>query len=279
MRALSENTLRQYRDVMARATGRELPRLADYAGVPYDYAPLSGPSRLIFRAALRRAYTEAGEKGRGIDEADKVDLGPKAVQKLPRPIKEAEINAIEKAANATAVGARALLITFMLRTGLRVTELLSLPRPEVLAALDSGSLIFVRKGGREKELPVGKVKGLLQRLLVLPRVLPHPLVERDAEERARAADPLRAQWEHVRETVSMGSPQVAYNMIWRALVNASREAGVHFTPHQLRRAFATRMRSDGADLLTIQKALGHEDPVTTLRYIRDGSADVLERMR
>ena len=38
------------------------------------------------------------------------------------------------------------------------------------------------------------------------------------------------------------------------------------TPHSLRHAYAARLFETGHDLTTVQKALGHKDPETTLIY-------------
>ncbi len=39
-----------------------------------------------------------------------------------------------------------------------------------------------------------------------------------------------------------------------------------FTPHDLRRTFATRLLESGADINTVRQAMGHSSVVTTRRY-------------
>ena len=39
-----------------------------------------------------------------------------------------------------------------------------------------------------------------------------------------------------------------------------------FSPHDLRRTFASEMLDAGADIATVQKMMGHVDPATTARY-------------
>lgn len=279
MQAISESTHRQYLDVLRRATGRVADTLASYAGVAYSYEGFPLGVRLRLRAALRRAWEEAGDEARGIAEAKRVQLPPRKPLTPQAPLTEADIVELEQAVRRTATPARSVLIEIMLRLGLRVTELLSLSRETVQAAVETGELVFIRKGGKEKYLPVGKAVALLERLLVLPRVMPNDVEENAREHQRRRAEPAAARWEYAREVVSLGTPQVAYNMVWRALERASRHTKRYFSPHWLRRAFATRMRADGADIYTIQKALGHERTETTQKYIRDDNTDVLKHMR
>ena len=45
---------------------------------------------------------------------------------------------------------------------------------------------------------------------------------------------------------------------------------MHFTPHDLRRTFITRLLEKGADALTVSKLAGHNSVQTTLGYDKRG---------
>ena len=52
-----------------------------------------------------------------------------------------------------------------------------------------------------------------------------------------------------------------------------------FTPHDLRRTFATRLLESGADINTVRQAMGHSSVITTQRYDRRGERTVEEATR
>ena len=63
------------------------------------------------------------------------------------------------------------------------------------------------------------------------------------------------------------------------LVRLSQKAGVPFSPHALRRSFATLALKSGMDIVSLQSLLGHSDIDTTRKYIQWLDADLLEAHR
>jgi len=63
--------------------------------------------------------------------------------------------------------------------------------------------------------------------------------------------------------------------VWQIICKRGSALGLnHFTPHDLRRTFATRMLDLGADLDTIREAMGHNSVQTTQRYVKNAEERV-----
>lgn len=67
-------------------------------------------------------------------------------------------------------------------------------------------------------------------------------------------------------------PPMVPQAIFLILRQISKKAGIpDFSPHDLRRTFASSMLEAGVDLSTVQQLMGHESPTTTSRYDLRGS--------
>jgi len=65
--------------------------------------------------------------------------------------------------------------------------------------------------------------------------------------------------------------------IWKMLRERGHRAGLaHFTPHDLRRSFASRLLDEGVDISTIADLMGHTDPSITKGYDRRGETRKME---
>ena len=61
--------------------------------------------------------------------------------------------------------------------------------------------------------------------------------------------------------------QATYNMLRTRLKEAQITA---MSPHDFRRTFVGELLDAGADIVTVQKLVGHADPATAARYDREG---------
>lgn len=77
---------------------------------------------------------------------------------------------------------------------------------------------------------------------------------------------------------SSGIP-VTRTLIRKRLATLNRMANTSITPHGLRASAATFMSEMGMPVALIQKALGHSDIKTTLRYLRHDEQSVIDWMR
>ncbi len=141
------------------------------------------------------------------------------------------------------------MLELLYATGLRVSELLSLP----LTALDAviGFVRCLGKGGKERVVPVGS-SALRWVTEYLSRGRPLLAVERDT--------PFLF--------VGRRGGRLTRQAFWKAVRTYAGRAGIHrrITPHTLRHSFATHLLEHGADLRSLQLMLGHADISTTQIY-------------
>jgi integrase/recombinase XerD len=188
--------------------------------------------------------------------------GTKARRRLPVTLSAGEVELLLNAAHETAGSAtgtgrlRALrlacLLELLYATGLRVSELVGLPRAALKG--DQRMLTVKGKGGRERIVPLNtKAREALDRYLEAARPAQTSLF----------AEPkwLFPSWS---EAGHFTRQKFARDL--KALGARVGLDGERLSPHVLRHAFATHLLDRGADLRVLQTLLGHADISTTQIY-------------
>ncbi len=209
-------------------------------------APRSVARHLV---ALRGFFRHLVELGERADDPTAGLTPPKQWRKLPRVLRESEVEALLAAPDpATALGLRdQAMLELLYATGLRVSELVGLELAQL--RLDLGFLLAFGKGGKERAVPVGeRAESLLRSYL------------------AEARPPLVAG-RHERVFVNYRGAPLSRQGCWKILAGYGRQVGIAaLSPHVLRHSFATHLLEHGADLRAVQMMLGHSSITTTQIY-------------
>jgi integrase/recombinase XerD len=226
-----------------------------------DAAGLSKATRARRLSSIRQLYRFAFEEGWRSDNPAVQIKGPGRDARLPVTLDLAEVDALLEA--ATRVGRNAethcrntCLMQVLYATGMRVTELVSLP--DAAARGDPNMLLVRGKGGKERMVPLTPpARAALTAWLDV----------RDAvQDKARLAGkpPSRFLFPS-----SGKAGHLTRHRFHGLIKELALEAGLNpnrVTPHVLRHAFATHLLAGGADLRAIQTLLGHADISTTEIY-------------
>ena len=265
-RGASRNTLVAYR--------RDLEQAAEWVKGPLgeadapalrklmaDYQPLAASSAARKLSALRQFFAFLLDEG---DRADNpaLDIARPATQRpLPRILTHADVERLFEQAGGEASGEAPpaaavrmlLLLELLYGSGLRASELVSLPRRAIAGA--SEYLIVRGKGDKERLVPLSqRAREAFDRWL--------PLI----------AD--GSLW-----LFPSGKAHVSRVRLFQMLRELAARAGVDpaaVSPHVLRHAFATHLLEGGADLRALQLMLGHADIATTEIYTHVDSRRLVE---
>lgn len=181
---------------------------------------------------------------------------PRHHRPLPKILSEDEIATLLKIA-CTQTDPEGIRLYAMLEvlyaTGLRVSELTSLP----YTAIDLKKPILLIKGKGNKERMVILSEPALKALHVYVQVRPNFL--------AKAG--VRGQkWLFPSNSIDGHLTRQRFGQLLKELALAAQLDPKKLSPHVIRHAFATHLLRHGADLLAIQKLLGHADLSTTQIY-------------
>ncbi|MBA4763204.1 MAG: tyrosine-type recombinase/integrase [Sphingomonas sp.] len=234
--------------------------LADRAAIERlaeDWRDLARATVARKSAALRRFYGFLLDEKLRADDPGSALPRPGTGRGLPKTLSNADVEAIFAAIQAridrVPPDPRDLrllaLIELLYGSGLRASELVSLPRGAVQP--DKPYLILRGKGGKERLVPLS--------------------------DRARAAVAAwRAHVDPARPWLfPSGKGHLSRIRLYQMVRDIAGLAGIppdRVSPHVLRHAFATHLLEGGADLRALQAMLGHADIATTEIYTHVDSA-------
>ncbi len=210
-------------------------------------------------AALRRFFGFLQAEGVRADDPSPALPRPGRERPLPKVLSHGDIERlfaeIDRRQAQELPGARRLaaLVELLYGSGLRASELVSLPRHAL--SRERPFLILAGKGGRERLVPIS--------------------------EAARAAV---AAWEKEVPKDALwlfpsGKQHLSRVRLFQLVRELAAAAGIppeRISPHVLRHAFATHLLEGGADLRAVQMLLGHADIATTQIYTHVDSRRLVE---
>jgi integrase/recombinase XerD len=214
-----------------------------------------GFHRFLYAEGLAEADPSAPvagpKRGRGLPKVLSVDEVDRLLAVARDAVGQAPASTKEKPSGERRRAARMhCLLELLYATGLRVSELVALPRS---AALTKERFLVVRgKGGRERLVPLTEVARAAMRahLAASPGAGPS------------GAGP----WLFPADSESGHLTRQAFARDLKTVAAAAGIRADRISPHVLRHAFASHLLQNGADLRVVQELLGHADISTTQIY-------------
>lgn len=170
------------------------------------------------------------------------------------------------------------LITLMVQTGLRMSEVCNLQWRDIQVGERSG-MVQVRagKGNKDRQIPL---------TVECRKTLWHYAQSFDANEgvgiQASRFDAVQAtrfqQWiaNHQQEHVFQSQKQttLAPQTVWEMITTLAKRAGIQASPHTLRHTFGTELVRRGVGLSVVAHLMGHSSVTTTQRYTCPSADDL-----
>ncbi|UAB90624.1 site-specific tyrosine recombinase XerD [Ruegeria sp. SCSIO 43209] len=226
-----------------------------------DAQGLSRSTRARRLSAIKQLYRFAFEEGwRESNPAIQIK-GPGRPKRLPKTLDVPEVDHLLAAARRTGRSdadriRNTCLMELLYATGMRVTELVSLPVSS--ARGDPRMLLVLGKGGKERMVPLSPPAR---------EALADWLQARDAaEEKAISKGGQASRFLFPSRGKSGHLTRHRFFLLVKELAIEGGVSPEKVTPHTLRHAFATHLLANGADLRSIQTLLGHADVATTEIY-------------
>jgi integrase/recombinase XerD len=214
-------------------------------------------------SAIKQWHKHLFVEGLRVDDPALALEGPRRARPLPKTLGVAEVEKLIDVAREgledparpprerLATARMACLIELIYASGLRVSELIALPRS---VARTKETLITVRgKGDKDRLAPLSEpARAAIKRYRALMEEIAPGL----------ASSP----WLFPSDSESGHLTRQAFARDLKTAAAAAGIAAARVSPHVLRHAFASHLLQNGADLRVVQDLLGHADISTTQIY-------------
>ena len=186
---------------------------------------------------------------------------PKIDSKIPLVLSTDEIDKIISSAFSKKYGLRnQAIIEIMYSCGLRVSELTEMKISNIF--FDESLIKILGKGNKERFIPLSSIaKKLLYNYIKYNR-------------KKLSYDKQSVDIVFLNNRGKKLTRVMVYNIINDAALEA--KINKKISPHTLRLSFATHLIENGADIISIQKMMGHENVVTTEKYLHVNKKHLVE---
>lgn len=225
---------------------------------------LSPTSLKLELSALKTFFKFLRKRADVENDAIEIMRGPKAKERLPRPVTAGDARALIEAASKTDTSSKteqwekardAALLTLLYGAGLRISEALSLRWGDA----PLGAVVRIKgKGSKYRDAPI--VDAVREAVETYTSLCPYGTDADDPlffSKRGKALSATLVQRMMQRLRGALGLPASA-------------------TPHALRHSFATHLLAAGGDLRSIQELLGHSSIGATQRYTKIDTKNLLD---
>jgi integrase/recombinase XerD len=265
-RGVAANTLSAYRSDLSAASKLLKHQLAAansdaLTELTAHWRSLASSSVARKASSLRHFFGFLEEEGLRSDNPSSALPKPAQVRPLPKILSNEDVealfiaiaNRLTRSQPSSKDFRLSALVELLYGSGLRATELVSLPRTSIVS--DKPFIILKGKGSKERLVPIS-----------------------DRARRAvvawRAFVPIESRF--LFPSRNSHITRIRLYQIIRELAAASGLDPKSISPHVLRHAFATHLLAGGANLRALQMMLGHADIATTQIYTHVDSARLVE---
>lgn len=246
------------------ATGKELHLgditsidLREYQGYMQSVQDLKPATINRRMAALEKYIRWAHGKG----YVDRLPVFPKIVREQkapPKALDRVEQNRLLREAERRGKARDIALIRLMMSCGLRVSEAVSIPMPDLDIGERHGTVAVLGKGNKYREVPVPPEARKAIREWMAERTKRYP----------------SSDWLFP----NRNGGHITTRNAEQVIKNIGKFAGLDIHPHILRHTAATNMIRTGADIVTVAQILGHVNLNTTAIYTKPDRKTMLEAL-